>query len=415
MRASGWLLGGVLVSFIGVALLTPLLARPVVGVLGRIFSWSVPGKLGRLNSGRNPRRTAITAAALMVGLALITGVNVVLTSATKSLHKTADNQVTADLIIAGDPGSAMPATFDPKVMDKVRAIPGVTGTAAEYRRDGQRQRQGAQRHRGARPRRLRRHVPGSPRPPERSRSPGPSEAVLDIDSATSQQLRSATPCRCSCPAARSTRSKSSVCTRRATSSAGYLVSSDLIKDFRVAQPSMGYVTVAPGTSVDAVKQQVDALLADSPEVTVADRSGYVDQLSAQFGTLLTMIQVLLALAILIAVLGIVNTLALSVLERTRELGLLRAIGMRRGADDADGDRRGGGDLGVRGAARAGRRCRARLGDGAGAEERGFSDLAFPWTTMATYLALAALVGVVAAVIPAIRAARVNVLAAIAHE
>ena len=51
-----------LVSFIGVALLTPLVSRPVVSLLGRIFSWSVPGKLGRLNSGRNPRRTAITAA-----------------------------------------------------------------------------------------------------------------------------------------------------------------------------------------------------------------------------------------------------------------------------------------------------------------------------------------------------------------
>jgi putative ABC transport system permease protein len=49
------ILGGVLISFIGVALLTPLIARPVVGVIGRLFSWSVPGKLGRLNSGRNPR------------------------------------------------------------------------------------------------------------------------------------------------------------------------------------------------------------------------------------------------------------------------------------------------------------------------------------------------------------------------
>ena len=65
-----------LVSFIGVALLTPLLARPVVACSAGCSSWSVPGKLGRLNSGRNPRRTAITAAALMVGLALITGVNV---------------------------------------------------------------------------------------------------------------------------------------------------------------------------------------------------------------------------------------------------------------------------------------------------------------------------------------------------
>src|SRR5262249_51675491 len=102
-RAHGntlWMiLGGVLVSFIGVALLTPLLARPVVSLLGRLFSWSVPGRLGRLNSGRNPRRTAITAAALMVGLALITGVNVILKSATSSVQALGNTQVKADLVI----------------------------------------------------------------------------------------------------------------------------------------------------------------------------------------------------------------------------------------------------------------------------------------------------------------------------
>src|SRR5690606_28703919 len=79
------ILGGVLLCFVGVALLTPIVARPVVGVLGRLFSWSVPGKLGRLNSGRNPRRTAITAAALMVGVAIVTGVGVLLDSAKESI------------------------------------------------------------------------------------------------------------------------------------------------------------------------------------------------------------------------------------------------------------------------------------------------------------------------------------------
>jgi putative ABC transport system permease protein len=178
---------------------------------------------------------------------------------------------------------------------------------------------------------------------------------------------------------------------------------------------MGYVTLAAGTPVDGVKQQIDRLLADSPEVSVADRSGYVDQLSGQFNTLLTMIQVLLALAILIAVLGIVNTLALSVLERTRELGLLRAIGMRRAQTmrmvtvEAVVISVFGALLGLAvGSGLGSATVRALKGEG-------FTDLAFPWTTMATYLVLAALVGVVAAVIPAIRAARVNVLAAIAHE
>jgi putative ABC transport system permease protein len=128
-----------------------------------------------------------------------------------------------------------------------------------------------------------------------------------------------------------------------------------------------------------------------------------------------MIQILLALAILIAVLGIVNTLALSVLERTRELGLLRAIGLRRGQAmrmitvEAVVISVFGALLGI------------AVGSGLGAavvralRDQGFTELAFPWTQMVTYLVLAGLVGVVAAILPAIRAARVNVLAAIAYE
>ena len=92
--------GGVLLAFIGVALLTPVLSRPVVGLLGRIFAWSVPGKLGRLNSGRNPRRTAITAAALMVGIALVTGVGVIVSSAKTSITG-AVKSTNAQLIIQG--------------------------------------------------------------------------------------------------------------------------------------------------------------------------------------------------------------------------------------------------------------------------------------------------------------------------
>src|SRR5262249_25927335 len=121
-----------LISFMGVALLAPLIARPVVSVLGRLFSWSVPGKLGRLNSGRNPRRTAITAAALMVGLALITGVNVILASATSSLHKLGDTQVKADLIVSGDQNSPYPPTFDAAVLDSAGRIPGVREVSGEY-------------------------------------------------------------------------------------------------------------------------------------------------------------------------------------------------------------------------------------------------------------------------------------------
>ena len=128
-----------------------------------------------------------------------------------------------------------------------------------------------------------------------------------------------------------------------------------------------------------------------------------------------MVQVLLALAILIAVLGVVNTLALSVLERTRELGLLRAVGLGRAQTmrmitvEAVVISVFGALLGVAVGAGLGTAVvRALAGDG-------ITDLVLPWGWMGTYLVLAAFVGVIAAVLPAIRAARLNVLGAIAHE
>ena len=128
-----------------------------------------------------------------------------------------------------------------------------------------------------------------------------------------------------------------------------------------------------------------------------------------------MIQILLALAILIAVLGIMNTLALSVLERTRELGLLRAIGLRRAQTmrmitvEAVVISVFGALLGIVG------RRRPRRGGGPGARDEGITDLVLPWAQMGVFLGLAAVIGVVAAVLPAIRAARLNVLGAIAHD
>src|SRR6201999_2319927 len=150
----------------------------------------------------------------------------------------------------------------------------------------------------------------------------------------------------------------------------------------------------------SVRADVDRLLADSPEVNVSDRSEFVKQQTSQFDSILVMIEILLALAILIAVLGIVNTLALSVLERTRELGLLRAIGLRRAQAmrmvtvEAVVISVFGALLGI------------AVGSGLGAavvralKDQGFTNLAFPWTQMVVYLVLAAIVGVLAAVLPA---------------
>ncbi len=408
------ILGGVLISFIGVALLTPVIARPVVGAVGRLFAWSVPGKLGRLNSGRNPRRTAITAAALMVGIALITGITTVLSSTTASLTKLVNEQVQADLIISGEQSGPRPPTFDPAVLDRAAALPGVDAVAgASFDQalvDGKRQSVAGVNDLAA-VKRIASLRATAGTVDELSAG----QVVLDKDLAAKAGVtlgqRITTQFSRGAP---HTLTVTGIYEKSEMVN-GWLVSAVDAADFGIPQPVQGYLKVADGASVADVRTQVTALLADSPEVTVGDRSEFVKQQTSQFDTVLAMIQILLALAILIAVLGIVNTLALSVLERTRELGLLRAIGLRRAQTmrmvtvEAVVISVFGALLGVTVGAGLGTAVVRAL------KSEGITQLALPWTQMGTYLVLAAFVGVLAAVLPAIRAARVNVLTAIAYE
>ncbi|MEU7758893.1 ABC transporter permease [Micromonospora aurantiaca (nom. illeg.)] len=408
------ILGGVLFAFIGVALLTPIISRPVVALLGAMFSWSVPGKLGRLNSGRNPRRTAITAAALMVGIALVTGVTVILDSAKGSIGKLAEDNIKAELVISGSTSGPRPASFDPAVLEKAAAIPGVRMVDGEY---GDMAVVGGERTWVAVSSNVAalQQIFGAKATAGDISKLTPDQMLVSSDTAKARNLTvgSTVPVQLSRGDARtytvSGVYESSQLTNPVT------LPPQAAADFAIPQPIQGFLQLAPGTSVDAVQPQVERLLADSPEVSVADRAAFIEQQTGQLDSLLQMIQILLALAIVIAVLGIINTLALSVLERTRELGLLRAIGLRRAQTmrmitvEAVVISIFGALLGV------------VVGTGLGAavvealKDEGITDLVLPWGQMVTFLILAAIIGVVAAVLPAIRAARINVLGAIAHD
>ncbi|MGW0433503.1 ABC transporter permease [Micromonospora sp. NPDC003197] len=408
------ILGGVLVSFIGVALLTPVISKPVVSLLGRLFAWSVPGKLGRLNSGRNPRRTAITAAALMVGIALVTGVSVILSSAKSSLTALAEDTIQAELVISGvQTGPRMPS-FDPAVLDRAAQVPGVASVAGLYSDaalvGGERTYVSATSNVPA----LRDIFQATPTAGSID-ALGPNQLLVDSGTAAKRGLTVGTtvPVQLSRGAAQ-TYTVTGIYAESELFS-GFVLPAGAAKEFGLPMPTQAYLQLAPGASVDQVLPQVEALLVDSPEVSVADRGAFIEQQTSMFDQLLLMIQVLLALAILIAVLGIINTLALSVLERTRELGLLRAIGLRRGQTmrmvtvESVVISVFGALLGV------------AVGTGLGAavvqalREDGITDLVLPWSQMGLYVGLAAVIGVVAAVLPAIRAARINVLGAIAHD
>jgi putative ABC transport system permease protein len=407
------ILGGVLVTFIGVALLTPILSRPIVSLLGRLFAWSVPGKLGRLNSGRNPRRTAITAAALMVGIALVTGVNVILDSARTSISG-AVQTIDAQLIVAGTQTGPRPPTFDGAVVDKAAQLPGVRSAVGVYvdmaRVDGKGTYVAAATDAG-RFSEIYRATPvaGS------LGALGPDQVIANEDAAKDHKLTVGD--RVSVQLSRGEAHTYTVTgiAPNDKSVGSFMLPRDAARDFAIPQPTQAFVQLTDGTAVSSVKPQLDALVADSPEVSVVDQAAYTKQQTSGLDQLLVMIQILLALAILIAILGIVNTLALSVIERTREIGLLRAIGLGRAQTmrmvtvESVVISVFGALLGV------------AVGTGMGAavvralRDQGFTDLTLPLSQMGVYVGLAAVVGVIAAVLPSIRAARLNVLTAIAHE
>ncbi len=190
---------------------------------------------------------------------------------------------------------------------------------------------------------------------------------------------------------------------------------DAADGFRSQRATTGYIALADGADAAAVRRQAAALVADEPEVSVQDQSDFAAQQTSQVDTVVLMLYLLLGLAVIIAVLGIVNTLALSIVERTRELGLVRAIGMRRGqvrlmvVVESVVIAVFGALLGL------------AVGSGLGAavvralKDQGVPELSLPWASLGIFLGLAVLIGLLAAVIPAIRASRTNVLDAIAYE
>jgi putative ABC transport system permease protein len=408
------LLAGLLVALTGVALLTPMLARPVGFVLGAAFSWWTPGRLGGRNSIRNPRRTAITAAALMVGVALITGINVLLSSVTVSMSRILDTQIHADLLISGETMGPLPPTFDRSVLDRTRTMPNVVRTVGVFTDVGvvndKQALIGAVTDSTAM-----RDMFGMAA--EEGSLDGLGAGQLLVDEATAQSLGLHAGDAVTVQLSKGEPSQFTIAGvySRTPGVIGWITSESEIARFRTDQLSGGFVEAADGASITTIKAQIASMLADSPEVSVADRSGYVRQQTKALDTVLAMVQMLMALSITIALLGIVNTLALSIIERTRELGLLRAIGLRRrqvmsmvGVESVVISAFGtllGVAVGIAlGAATA-----------RGLRDQGVTAIGLPWAQMLTYLGLGLFIGVIASVIPAVRAARLNVLGAIASE
>jgi putative ABC transport system permease protein len=401
---------GAAALFVGIAMLAPAIARPLSGALGRPLArlTGAAGKLGRRNSMRSPRRTAQTAAALMVGLALVSAMAVFGSSLSKSATSSVDQAISADLIVTST--SSMSGLALP-VPGTVTAVPGVTATNTVYR--GQFGIRGSvQTLTGTGTRDLGATVrlqmtAGS------SAALARGELLIASTTATSDHLRVGSTAR-----VRFAQTGSASIKVGGIYQANSLVGSYLVSDsYFLAHFASGWNPAAllVRTSGGGVESRVTKALARYPTVQVQTRAQYDKASAATVNELLGLVDALLALAVLIALIGIVNTLMLSVFERTREIGLLRAVGMRRSQvktmvrSEAVIMAVFGAVIGIVVGTGMGLALVASL------RHKGISAVAVPVPNLLVFLVLAALLGLVAATWPARKAARLDVLAAIGSQ
>ncbi|MFE6281455.1 ABC transporter permease [Streptomyces sp. NPDC057877] len=413
---------GVALTLIATVIAGPLLVRPVIRVLGGAFPalFGSVGRMSQRNALRNPRRTGATAAALMVGLSLVGGMSVASASMTKSFDEQIDKTLGADFVVQNT--NFVP--FPREVTDAVRDTEGVglvvrsqfTPVAVRLP-DGDRVETTAAAY-----------EPQLDEVANITYAQGDSAAALadgrmamDREFARDHGVRVGTAIPVEFQGGRTTELTVGALTDQdsadgfGTQGGMYFGLATLERYAPGGQDSAVYVNAAEGTADDELRAGLERALDPYPQVQVRDLADYKQLVRDQIAVLLYLVYALLGLAIVIAVLGVVNTLALSVVERTREIGLLRAIGLARRQL-----RRMirlesvviavfGGVLGLA----------LGLVWGVCIQQvlalEGMTALAIPWGTIVAVVIGSAVVGVVAALLPALRASRMNVLAAIAHE
>jgi putative ABC transport system permease protein len=401
---------GAVLIFVGVAMLSPAIARPISSVIGRPLArvLGVPGQLGRENSMRSPRRTAQTASALMVGLALVAAMSVFGASLSKSATASVDDAVRADLLVTTGNGAG---NFSNAVVAKAAAVPGVTQTTTIY--GGQFEIRNT----------LASLIAVSTQHLTDTvilRMASGSSAALDqgdllLDSTTAQSDHLSVGGTVPVAFARTGSSSMRIGgIFEANALIGkYLVSAAFFQShFSTPLPAAMLLRTNGSGGVD---QAVTNALAPYPNVQVQTKAQFEQTQVKSVNQLLGLVYALLALAVLIALIGIVNTLMLSVFERTREIGLLRAVGMRRRQVRAM-IRSEAVILAIFGAI-----IGIVIGTGLGIalvsslKQQGITDTVVPASSLVIFLLLAALLGLIAASWPARRAAKLDVLAAIAAQ
>jgi putative ABC transport system permease protein len=403
---------GMLGILVGVSLLSPWLGRPLTAVFqaGYRRAFGTVGVLAAQNSLRNPRRTAATASALMIGLTLVSLMSVLGRSAAASTDAAVERGLTSQFVVSNLVGTP----FSTSVARQVRDVAGVRSVAA-LRTAAARIGDDRIFVAAADPRDLGLAL-AVPMQAGSLTALRPGTMAASARSAERRGLRigDSVPMRFQGGTVRLR--LVAVFGSSAALPANYLVTPDtFVRGGLEPLDSILFVTKTGTADAGAVRRAVDRIIADLPTVTVKDPGEFAEQQRSQINLFLYFIYALLGLAVVIAVLGIVNTLALSVIERTREVGLLRAIGLGRGQLGRMITLESvviavlGAVLGI------------LLGLGFGIalmyalRDEGLEVISVPWGQVGVFLALSVLIGVLAAVLPARRAARLDVLRAIATE
>jgi putative ABC transport system permease protein len=404
-----WIAFGALGVFLGIAMLSPLVVRPVALVLGTpMAATGMPGTLARENSRRNPQRTASTAAALMIGIAVVAAVATLGSSIHKSLTAVLDRTVKAQVIVNNQQGP-----IDPAVEQRVLADPDVAD--AVPLRFNQFKYAGKKRVLAAMPPAHISNVFDLEVKQGSFAALAKGGVFLHTDIAKSLHKRVGDTLAMGFPGSVRQETVRGIFDNHQVTNASYLISLDEYQRVYTEQEDATiFVVTKPGAAPAAVAARLDRTLkADYPQIDVLDQKDFAKKQASQIQGLLNVVSAMLLLSIIIALLGIANTLALSVFERTREIGLLRAVGTSR-RQTRRMIRYESIIIAVLGAALGVVIGLAFGGAAVGAlRDEGLTQLALPIGTVVTVLVMSVFAGVLAAIFPARRAANLNVLDAIA--
>jgi putative ABC transport system permease protein len=410
---------GALVVFIGVFVLGPVLARPLSDAIG----WPLPrvkgitGTLARDNAMRNPKRTSATAAALMIGVALVAFITIFAESTKRSIDVQIDRAFKADYVISTGFGFGGGfGGFSPTLADDVASLPQVG--ASSPLRFNEAEFNGSQKF----------FVALQPQSADELFD-------LDVEDGRTDDLGQANSLAISREVAddNNWRIGSTVPVRFPNGTNDLTVrmiygngTREGLSDYALSIATFNehytnqldqqvYVRLAQGVTPAEGRRALDGVIRAYPNAELQDRTEFKDAQAEQINQLLNLIYALLFLAVVIALIGIANTLALSIYERTRELGLLRAVGMSRRQ--------------LRSTVRWESVIIALLGTFLGLviglffgwavvealADQGITEFAPPGGQLLIVVIIGGIAGVIAAIGPARRAAKLDVLRAVTHE